>query len=104
MAASDPTTRRIAASVAARARVAALSPDERRDMTAAARAALHVRDLKTVDEWALRTGRYPLPEHERQQWATTLRRERAVKASLAAAEARRRRTALAATLRAEERR
>lgn len=89
MAAHDPDTRRQAATTAARARLAQLTPEQRREMTLQARDALRARDLRVVDDWARRTGRYPLPETERQRHADELRRRRAHVASLAAAAARR---------------
>jgi hypothetical protein len=103
MAANDPTARRKAASVAARARLAGLDADQRRDMTGPAREALRRRDLAAVDDAARRAGEHPLQPEIRQQRADELARGRALHASQAASEARTRRKALAETLRAEGR-
>lgn len=103
MAANDPGARRAAAAKAARARVAALTPAERQAMTAKARATLRERDLQNIDDWARRTGRYPLDATTRDNLAADFGRQRAYRASLAAAEARRRRAVLAVALRIEGR-
>lgn len=98
MAAHDPAVRRAAASTAARARVAGLTAEQRRAMTARARDALHDMDVRAVDDWARRIGRHPLPPAEHAAKVAALGRRRALRASLAAAEALRRRRALAADL------
>jgi hypothetical protein len=91
-------TRREAAAHAARARIAAMTPEQRRQMTAAARAALHARDLAAVDEKA-RWLSIRLSEEDRERLAAARAADRARAAGRAAQEAFRRRRALAATLR-----
>lgn len=66
MAASDPTTRREAARVAARARVAGMDVSDRRAMTAAARLGLRLRDEQAVDDEARRLDQYPLDSATRE--------------------------------------
>lgn len=88
MAAHDPETRKQAASTAARARLAALTPDQRRHMTVDARAALHEADLADVDDEARAAGEHPLDPTERQARAQLRRAERALIASRASAIAR----------------
>jgi hypothetical protein len=87
MAAHDPAARTASAKTAARARIQQLTDDQRQAMTQAARDALHQRDLDTVDQWARRVGRQ-LTDTERERWAQQLARERALRASRAAARAR----------------
>lgn len=89
MAAHDPDTRREAASIAARARIAAMTDDQRRDMTTAARAALHARDLAAVDDEARRLDQYPLPTDVRIFRANLRAAVRAKRASDEAKRARR---------------
>lgn len=103
MAASDPTRAREAATIAARARVSRMTDDERRAMTAAARAELRERDLRAVDNEARLLGQYPLDEATRAFRANLLAAVRAKKASDAARAARVRRWALADQLRREGR-
>jgi hypothetical protein len=91
-------TRREAAQHAARARIAAMTPEQRRQMTAAARAALRARDLAAVDAWAHASG-LRISDDERQRHADARAADRARAAGRAAQEAFRRRRALAAVLR-----
>lgn len=90
MAAHDPEQRRAAAVTAARARVDALAPEERRQMTAPARAELRRRDLAAVDDEARRLGTYPLDDGTRAFRADVLAAVRAKRASDAARAAARR--------------
>lgn len=103
MAATDPTTRAAAARIAARARIAAMTDDERRVMTLAARHALRQHDLRHVDEEARRLGRYPLPDDVREFAANLRGAIRARKASDAAREARQQRAEALAELRRADR-
>lgn len=98
-------TRREAAQAAARARIAAMTPEQRRQMTAAARAALRAADLAAVDEEAHRRG-WHLTEDQRQRLADVRGADRARAAGRASQEAAHRRRALAEALRqrAEQRR
>lgn len=94
MAANDPTTRREAASTAARARVAGMTDDQRRDMTRPARDALRQRDERHVDNDARRRRQFPL-DHATREFRIGLRvAARAAAASKAAGNARARRQAL----------
>lgn len=94
MAASDPTTRREAATVAALARVSRMTDDERRAMTERARAALRAADERAVDDEARRLGQYPLDDACR---AFRINLRAAVRAKRASDAARAARQALAAT-------
>ena len=89
MAASDPQRRHEAATTAARARVAAMTDEQRRAMTDEARATLRRRDLAAVDNEARRLGQHPLPETTRAFRADVLAAVRARRASDAAKAARR---------------
>lgn len=87
MAARDPEARQRAASTAARARLARLNAEQRRDMTANARRALREHDLAAVDAEARRLGQYPLDDATRAFRADLLAAVRAKKASDAATRA-----------------
>lgn len=91
MAANDPTTRRAAAAKAARTRIAGMTDEQRRNMTAAARQALRQADLRAVDDEARQLDQYPLPAGLRAFRADLRAAVRAKAASDAARTARRQR-------------
>jgi hypothetical protein len=74
----DPELRHLAASIAANTRLARSGPDERRQFTAAARAALHKADLDAVDP------NRELPEEERELRARAHRKVRMARVTAAA--------------------
>lgn len=84
MAAHDPDQRRAAARTAARARVAGLDADGRRQMTQKARETLRATDLLAVDEEARLLGQYPLDPGTRNFRADVLGAARAKRAADAA--------------------
>lgn len=88
MAATDPAARSQAARNAATTRVQRMAPEQRRDMTAAARHTLHQNDLAAVDEEARQLGQYPLDPATRAFRANLLAAVRARRASDAARAAR----------------
>lgn len=91
MAADNPDARRANAAKAAAARLAAMTDEQRRDMTAAARHALRQADLRAVDGEARALNQYPLTDNVREFRASLRQAMRAKRASDAARTARQQR-------------